>query len=72
MNSMNIDRNALTWRTARKSGTVNCVEVTRTSDGVVLFRNSKRPDGDMVAYTGAEFDAFVDGVKRGEFDDFLA
>jgi hypothetical protein len=36
-------------------------------DGV-LVRDSKDPDGPWLAYTNPEWDAFVNGVRHGEFD----
>ncbi|MCA2182457.1 DUF397 domain-containing protein [Nonomuraea glycinis] len=31
-------------------------------------RNSKRPESGLVEYTRDEWDAFIAGVKDGEFD----
>jgi hypothetical protein len=33
-----------------------------------VMRNSKDPDGDKLYFTQAEWDAFVAGVRDGEFD----
>ena len=44
----------------------NCVEVLNT-DGVVSVRNSQRPEF-MTSFDRAEWRAFVEGVKAGEFD----
>ena len=33
-----------------------------------LMRDSKDPDGPVLAFTAAEWEAFVAGVKDGEFD----
>jgi hypothetical protein len=70
MTSLKIDRNALSWRIAARSAGGNCVEVARASD-LIAVRHSKHPDGAMILYTGAEFAAFLDGAKKGEFDDLL-
>ena len=48
-----------------------CVETAALPDGTVGVRNSDDPDAGMVVYTRAEIDAFVKGVKAGEFDDLL-
>ena len=61
------------WRKASHSGNSggNCVEVSATrdaSDVLYLMRDSKDPDGPKLAFTGAEWDAFLRGVKDGEFD----
>jgi hypothetical protein len=39
-----------------------------TSDGHVALRHSKDPDGSVLIYTPREWDAFLKGVKDGEFD----
>jgi hypothetical protein len=55
------------------------VEVTTTHDASVaahkaaeeklyLVRQSGNPDGPQLAFTVAEWDAFIAGVKAGEFD----
>ena len=58
------------WRTAVKSGGGGCVQVARYS-GVIMVADSKHPGGPTLSYTLREFDAFLDGAKKGEFDDFL-
>lgn len=37
-------------------------------DGGVAVRDSRRPDGDVLFFTPAEWEAFVGGAKDGEFD----
>ena len=59
------------WRTAVKSSGGECVQVARR-DGMIMVADSKHPDGPALSYTLREFDAFLDGAKRGEFDDFLS
>jgi hypothetical protein len=59
------------WRTAARSGGGNCVQVTRRND-VIMIADSKHPGGPILSYTLQEFDAFLDGAKKGEFDDFLS
>jgi hypothetical protein len=49
------------------SGGTNCVEVRHTVDGTQI-RDSKNPDGPVLSFTAAEFTAFVDGAKAGDFD----
>ena len=46
----------------------NCVEVGRTSDGLVLVRDTKDPAQEALSFTDDEWAAFVAGVKAGEFD----
>lgn len=56
------------WRKSTFSAIGECVEVS-TGPGVVLVRDSKHPDGDVLRFTGPEFLAWIDGCKAGEFDD---
>jgi hypothetical protein len=62
-------------------GETESVEVTVTDDAaavskhkagagrLILMRDSKNPDGPVLAFTEAEWRAFIAGVKDGEFDD---
>lgn len=63
-----IDRNNLNWRTATRSSGGNCVEVASAAE-MVAIRHSRRPDAELILYSRPEFAAFVDGVRKGEFDD---
>ena len=56
-----------TWRKSSRSQYNACVEVRFCGDRVPL-RNSRDPDGPVLVFTAPEWDAFVEGVKRGEFD----
>jgi Domain of unknown function (DUF397) len=57
------------WRTATKSAAGNCVQVARRGS-TIMIADSKNP-GTFLSYTPQEWDAFLDGAKKGEFDDFL-
>lgn len=46
----------------------SCVEVGRSTDGVVLVRDTKDRGQQALAFTDDEWGAFVAGVKAGEFD----
>lgn len=49
----------------------SCVEARR--EGVLIeVRNSKKPDAGSVWFTTEEWDSFLFGAKRGEFDQLLA
>jgi len=48
-----------------------CLEVAVTN-GVVVIRNPRRPDGPAVSYTAAEWRAFLEKAKKGEFDNVSA
>lgn len=59
----------LAWRKSRFSGANdNCVEVANTPGGGRAVRDSKNPDGPTLQFTSGEWDAFVSGIKAGEFD----
>jgi hypothetical protein len=45
------------------------VEVAALPDGYIAVRNSNRPHDGMVLFTPAEMNAWISGVKAGEFDD---
>ena len=61
------------WRKSSRSGR-DCVEISISegskegSDYVITMRDSKNPDGPTLVFTPAEWEAFVAGVRDGEFD----
>ena len=46
----------------------NCVEVAGLSEDTVHVRNSRHPGGPVLNFTPTEWDAFIGGVRNGEFD----
>jgi Domain of unknown function (DUF397) len=61
----------VTWRKAQYSvANGACVEVANAG-GMLAMRDSKDPDGPVLVYTRSEWRAFLDGAKKGEFDDLL-
>lgn len=57
------------WRRSSKcESSAACVEVA-TGGGDVLVRDSKNPDGPVLQFTLAGWDAFVAGVRDGDFDE---
>jgi len=57
------------WRrsaASERSGAA-AVEVALLDVGVAV-RDARHPDGDVLFFTPAEWDAFVGGAKDGEFD----
>ncbi|MEV7774427.1 DUF397 domain-containing protein [Kitasatospora sp. NPDC086791] len=49
----------------------NSVEVSTSSEGLIVMRESERP-GETITTTQTKFRLFVEGVKRGEFDHYFA
>ncbi|HUK71160.1 MAG TPA: DUF397 domain-containing protein [Streptosporangiaceae bacterium] len=77
-----MDNSGTAWReTGHSPGDTESVEVTVTEDAaavsehkahegrLILMRDSKNPEGPVLAFTEAEWRAFIAGVKDGEFDD---
>ena len=60
----------LVFRKSSYSGPDGCVEVGLVPGGgaTVVVRSSWRRDHQQLLFTQAEWDAFVRGVKDGEFD----
>lgn len=48
----------------------NCVEVAGLPDGRIGVRNSRDLQGPILRFTSDEWDAFLGGVRNGEFDTF--
>jgi hypothetical protein len=48
----------------------NCVEVADLLDGKIGVRHSKDSEGPVLRFTSGEWDAFLGGVRNGEFDSF--
>jgi len=46
----------------------NCVEVAGLAEDTIRVRDSKNPRGGVLSFTTAEWDAFIGGVRMGEFD----
>ena len=60
------------WRkSVRSSAQGNCIELAKLAGAEVAIRNSRHPQGPALIFTDAELDAFLGGVKDGEFDDLL-
>ncbi|MDQ3826698.1 MAG: DUF397 domain-containing protein [Actinomycetota bacterium] len=59
------------WRTSSFSGNNGtCVAVATLPSGYIAVRNSNHPEEGTVLFTRAEMNAWIQGVKAGEFDDF--
>jgi hypothetical protein len=68
---MSVHFTGLPWRKSSRSngnGGNNCVEVAFAGMSIGV-RDSKNPDGPVLAFTPAAWDTFVERAKHGEFDD---
>jgi hypothetical protein len=63
-----IDSSGMWIKSSLSSYNGNCVEVAGLADDIIRVRDSKNPRGGMLNFTTAEWDAFVGGVRLGEFD----
>jgi len=75
-----VDLSHITWRKSRRSGNgPNCVEIAMAdvhaadkreaeAEPLFLIRDSKNPDGAVLAFAPAEWSAFISRIKSGEFD----
>jgi hypothetical protein len=62
---------AAAWVKASKSdATGNCVELRRDASSVQV-RDSKNPDGGVLAFSPVEMAAWLAGAKGGEFDGLI-
>ena len=58
-------------KSGRSNPSGNCVECAALPDGDVAVRNSRDPQGPALIYTPAEIEAFILGVRDGDFDNLL-
>jgi hypothetical protein len=62
-----MDLSRATWRKSSYSNMNGCVEVA-VLDSRIAVRNSEDAQGPMLVFTPVQWQAFVDGVRDGEFD----
>ena len=55
------------WRKSTYSGINGCIEIGFINRHVAI-RDSKDPEGRFLLFTIAEWSAFLDGVRDGQFD----
>jgi hypothetical protein len=66
-----MNRNTGWMMSSRSAGNGgSCVEARRHGDWIEV-RNSTAPDAGTVRFTEVEWDSFLYGAKRGEFDGLL-
>jgi len=65
---MDADLSDLHWFKSSASALGNCVEVAHLPGGRVALRDSKDRAKAAHVYTHSEWEAFLVGVRNGEFD----
>lgn len=69
MAEMHMKVDELTWRKSRRSGFQgNCVELADAGETVAV-RNSRFPQGAVLAFPAGDMASFLDAIKSGELDD---
>ena len=64
MNVQDIDLSGAIWRkSSRSNNGGNCVEVARNLTGIVAVRDSKDPEGPVLIFTSADWEAFTARVQ---------
>jgi hypothetical protein len=62
-----VDLARATWRKSSRSGANGCVEVALDCAGVAV-RDSKDRNGPVLQFNAQEWEAFLAGVRNGEFE----
>lgn len=65
---MNPDLSTVRWVRSQACSSHGCVEVAQLTDGGVALRDSKNLQLAAHVFDREEWQAFIDGVKNGEFD----
>ena len=63
-------RAGLSWHTTHAGNGKACVRVAPQGDNI-LIGDSKHPDGPVLTYSPVEWNTFVEGIRKGDFDDLL-
>ncbi|NGO68219.1 DUF397 domain-containing protein [Streptomyces boncukensis] len=63
-----LDLSGVTWLSAPGSTPSDRLEIAKLPGGAVAMRNPADPNGTVLRYTAAEWQAFTLGVRDGEFD----
>lgn len=62
-----MDLSRATWRKSSHSATNGCVEIA-LDPAEVAVRDSKDRDGPVLRFNAHEWEAFLAGVRNGEFE----
>ena len=63
------DDSELSWiKSSLSMANGNCVEVAGLSGDLIRVRDSQNPSGSILRFNPAEWDAFVGGIRKGDFD----
>ena len=62
------DQAHIEWRKSTLSTTNGCVEVAIVGDRVAVRDSKQQGRGPVLEFTAVEWDAFLGGVRGGEFD----
>ena len=62
------DQARIEWRKSTLSTTNGCVEVAFIGDRIALRDSKQQGRGPVLEFTAVEWDAFLGGVRGGEFD----
>lgn len=62
------DLQHIQFKKSSRCGGGTCVEVAQLPDGTVAVRDAKNVKQALLVFNPAEWTAFVQGVKAGEFD----
>ena len=62
-----VDLSRAVWRKSTRSGTNGCVEVALDTAEVAV-RDSKDRNGPVLQFNAHEWEAFLAGVRNGEFE----
>jgi Domain of unknown function (DUF397) len=61
------DLTAAAWRTSSQCDLNGCIEIALLADQVAV-RDAKDRAGPVLVFSATEWEAFVGGVRGGEFD----
>jgi Domain of unknown function (DUF397) len=62
------DQMRVEWRKSTLSTTNGCVEVAVVGDRIAVRDSKDQGQGPVLEFTAVEWDAFLGGVRGGEFD----